>query len=436
MQAAESDPIRVWNYAVDLRPAVVVSPTSVDEIGQAITHRNDLEISVLGGGHDWAGRSVRAGGLTIDLRRMRDVTVDPAARVAEIGGGATAADVIAETSKHGLVAATGTVSSVGLTGLTLGGGYGLLDGNYGMAVDNVLSADVVLADGRHVRTDAQNDPDLFWALRGGGGGYAVVTALQLDLLPIEAVYAGALAFPAQVGADAVRTYRDWAAEQPDEVSSVVRFVTPPPIPDVPEPIRGVPLLTIDGASIGSQEEGEAAYAPLREIGETIIDTFGWMPAAGLSRIHMDPENPVPGIGEGGLVGELSDEAIDAFVGLAGPESGSPLLLSELRQLGGAFGRPAENSGALEKLDADFVMYSVGMPMTPELGAAIPAHLEKIGETMKPWGAEGGYFNFVEAPCEIDAIMPSDVCDRLRAVKGEWDPEGRIVANHTVTVGEA
>ena len=154
-----------------------------------------------------------------------------------------------------------------------------------------------------------------------------------------------------------------------------------------------------------------------------MDTLAWMPTAGLSRIHMDPENPVPGIGEGGLVGELSDEAIDAFVGLAGPDSGSPLLLTELRQLGGAIGRPAENAGALEKLDADYVMYSVGMPMTPELGEAIPAYLDKIGETMRPFGADGGYFNFAEAPCDVDAIMPADVCDRLRAVKREWDPRG-------------
>ncbi len=142
---------------------------------------------------------------------------------------------------------------------------------------------------------------------------------------------------------------------------------------------------------------------------------------------------MPGIGEGGLVGELSDAAIDAFVGLAGPDSGTPLLLSELRQLGGAFARPAENAGALSHLDAGFVLYSVGMPMTPELGAAIPGYLEKIGETMKPFGADGGYFNFVEAPCDVDAILPADVCDKLREVKAKWDPEGRVVANHAVSL---
>ena len=255
---------------------------------------------------------------------------------------------------HGLCSMPGSSPDVGVIGYTLGGGLSWLSRKHGFACNSVRAIELVTADGEPRTVDADNEPDLFWALRGGGGGYAIVTALQLELLPIAELYAGALLFPAAVGADAVRAYRDWAAAAPDEVTSVVRFVTPPPIPDVPEPLRGTPLLTIDGACIGTQAEGEAAFAPLREIGETIMDTFEWMPTAGLSRIHMDPENPVPGLGEGGLVGELSDEAIDAFVGLAGPDSGSPLLLSELRQLGGAMGRPAEGGGALSHLDAGFV----------------------------------------------------------------------------------
>ena len=200
---------------------------------------------------------------------------------------------------------------------------------------------------------------------------------------------------------------------PDEVTSVVRFVTPPPIPDVPEPIRGVPLLTIDGACIGDQAEGEATIAPLREIGEPIMDTFGQIPAEGLCRIHMDPENPVPGLGEGGLIRELPDEAIDAFVGARRPRLGLTAAAQELRHLGGALGRPAENGGALSHLDADFVMYSVGMPMTPELGAGDPpATWTKIERDDAALGRDGAYFNFTERPCDADAILPAEVCARL------------------------
>jgi hypothetical protein len=142
------------------------------------------------------------------------------------------------------------------------------------------------------------------------------------------------------------------------------------------------------------------------------------------------------MGEGQTIRDLPDEAIDAFVGVAGPDSGSPLLLSELRHLGGALGRPDQDGGALSHLDAGFAMYSVGMPMTPELGEAIPSHLGKIDEAMGPWAADGGYYNFTEGPCDVDAILPPDVCARLGEVKSKWDPNGRIVANHAVSLGEA
>jgi hypothetical protein len=196
------------------------------------------------------------------------------------------------------------------------------------------------------------------------------------------------------------------------------------------------MLTIDGACIGTREEGKAAFAPLREIGEPIVDTFAWMPTAGLSRIHMDPEQPVPALGHHGLVRELSDDAIDAFVGTAGPESGSPLLLTELRHLGGALGRPVEGAGALSHLDADFAMFGVGALMAPELAEPIERHLDRLLEAMEPWAADGGYFNFAERPCDADSILPPEICARLAEVKRRWDPEGTIVANHEVSLASA
>jgi hypothetical protein len=183
----------------------------------------------------------------------------------------------------------------------------------------VRAIELVTAGGEQRTVDAENDPDLFWALRGGGGGYALVAALHLNLVPISEIYAGALVFPAELGADAVRAYCDWAAGVSDDVTSVVRFITPPPLPDVPEPIRGRPLLT------------------------------------------------------------------------------------ELRHLGGALARPDENGGALDHLDAEFALFGVGMMMSPEMGQAIDSHLDRVTESMQPWAAEGGYFNFAERPCDADAI---------------------------------
>jgi hypothetical protein len=427
-----------WNLAADQQPVAVVFAENPADIYLTVrfAKANDLKVAPQGTGHGAAPLGPLDGTILLKTERMREIEIDPEERIARVEAGVLGAELAGAAAEHGMCSLPGSSPDVGVVGYTLGGGLSWLGRRYGFACNRVAGIEVVLHTGEPRYVTADNDPDLFWALRGGGGGYAVVSALRVELLPIAEVYAGALVFPAEVGAEAVRAYRDWAAGVPDEVTSIVRFVTPPPIPDVPEPIRGRPLLTIDAACIGDQAEGEATIAPLREIGETIMDTFEWMPTSGLTRIHMDPENPVPGIGEGMTIRELPDEAIDAFVSLAGPGSESPLLLSELRHLGGALGRPAENGGALSHLDAGFAMYSVGMPMTPELGEAIPAHLGRIAETMRPWATDGGYYNFVEGSCDVDAILPPDVCDRLGEVKRRWDPDDRVVANHAVSLGEA
>ena len=424
-----------WNLIADQQPVAVVFAEGGDDVAATVRFaaENGLRVAAQGTGHGAAPLAPLEGTILLKTERMRGVEVDPDARTARVEAGVWGAELGQTAGEHGLCFLPGSSPDVGVTGYTLGGGLSWLGRRHGFACNRVAAIELITAEGEARTVDAENDADLFWALRGGGGGFAVVTAMRLELLPIAEVYAGSLLFPAEVGAEAVRAYREWASGVPDEVTSVVRFLTPPPIPDVPEPLRGTPLLTIGAACIGGQAEGEATIAPLREIGETIMDTFAWMPTSGLSRIHMDPENPVPGVGEGQTITDLPDEAIDAFVAVAGPESGSPLLLSELRHLGGALGRPAENGGALSHLDAGFAMYSVGMPMTPELGEAIPAHLKKVEQTMDPWSAAGGYYNFTEDPCDVDAILPPDVCNRLAEAKRRWDPDGRILANHAVSV---
>jgi len=423
-----------WNLIADQNPEAVALVESAEDVAATVRFaaQHDLRVAGQGTGHGAAPLGPLEGTILIKTERMRGIEVDPGSRTARIEAGVLSAELGAAAGEHGLSALPGSSPDVGTVGYTLGGGMSWLARAHGFACNHVRAIELITADGEPRTVDGENDPDLFWALRGGGGGYAIVTALQLELLPIADLYAGALVFPAAVGGEALRTYRDWAASLPDEVTSIVRFLTPPPIPDVPEPIRGVPLLTIGAACIGDQANGEATIAPLREIGETVMDTFEQMPAAGLSHIHMDPENPVPGLGGGVTIDALPDEAIDAFTTAAGPGSGSPLLLSELRHLGGAVGRPAENGGALSHLDAGFVMYSVGMPMTPQLGEAIHGHLRHLEEAMSPWAADGGYFNFTERPCDVDAILPADVCARLAEVKRAYDPEDRIVANHALS----
>jgi hypothetical protein len=428
-----------WNLAADQRPEAVAFVESAEDVVKTIRFaaESDLKVAGQGTGHGAFGLAGSlAETILVKTERMRGIEVDPDQQTARVEAGVLVAELSSAAGAHGLSSMPGSSPDVGVTGFTLGGGLSWLGRRHGFACNRVQAIELVTAEGEQRTVDAENEPDLFWALRGGGGGYAIVTALQLRLLPIAEIYAGALVFPAELGVEAVRAYRDWAGGVSEDVTSVVRFLTPPPIPDVPEPIRGRPLLTIDGACIGSQAEGEAIVAPLRELGETIMDTWGQIPAEGLCRIHMDPENPVPGLGEGLTIRELPDEAIDAFASVAGPGSGSPMLLSELRHLGGALGRPDPSGGALTHLETDFVMYSVGMPMTPELGEAIPQHLAKIEQTMQPWAGEGSYYNFTERPCDADAILPAEVCVRLADVKRRYDPGNMIVANHSVSLETA
>jgi hypothetical protein len=427
-----------WNLVADQRPDAVALVQSADDVARVVRFaaEHDLKLAGQGTGHGAAPLGALDDTILVKTERMRDVEVDPDAGTARAQAGVLAEELAGAAQARDMAWLPGSSPNVGVVGYALGGGLSWLGRKYGFACNRVDAIDVVTADGEQRRVSADEEPDLFWALRGGGGGYAIVTALHVALVPVAEAYAGALLLPAEVGADALRTYRDWAAELPDEVTTIARFLRPPPIPDVPEPLRDTPLLTLGAACIMSQEEGERTIAPLREIGEPIMDTFAQIPASGLSRIHMDPEPPVPGLGHHELLSSLPDDAIDAFVGVAGPEAGSPLLLSEVRQLGGALGRPAENAGALPALDGEFVMLGIGMPMSPDGARAIDEHLDLLHDTMQPWSAAGGYFNFAERSCDVDAILSEDTCSRLIEVKRRWDPDNRIQANHALSLATA
>ena len=427
-----------WNLAADQNPAAIAYIESADDVSKVLkfANRNDLRVAGQGTGHGAVALGPLDETILVKTDRMRGIDIEAEAETARIEAGVLSAELGMSAQKYGMCSMPGSSPDVGVIGYTLGGGLSWLGRKYGFACNRVKAIELVTADGQLRQVTRESNPDLFWALRGGGGGYAIVTALHLSLVPISEVYAGTMIFPAEVGADAIRTYRDWTETAPDEVTSSIRFLTPPDIPDVPEPIRNKPLFTVGFAFLGSREEGEKVTAPLRKMGEPMMSTVDQIPAMGLSRIHMDPEQPVPGLGHHGLIKELKDEAIDAFVGVAGPESGSPLLQAEIRHAGGALGRSDTSHGALDRLDAGFVMMCVGLPMTPELGEAIERHADTLVDTMEPWSAPGGYLNFAERPCDLDEILPADTCKRLAQVKRSWDPDNRIQANHSIALAPA
>ncbi|HUB35493.1 MAG TPA: FAD-binding oxidoreductase [Solirubrobacteraceae bacterium] len=429
---------QAWNLAADQLPAAVALVQDAQDVARTVAFAaaHQLKVAAQGTGHGAVALGSLEETILIKTERMRGIEIDASAGTARVEAGVLAAELGAAAQGAGMCSLPGSAPDVGVVGYTLGGGMSWLGRRHGFACNRVQAIELVTADGEPRRVDAEQGPDLFWALRGGGGGYAIVTALHMALLPIGELYAGALILPAELGAEAVRAYRDWAATVPEEVTSIVRFLRLPPLPDVPEPLRDRPLLTLGAACIGSQAEGERMVAPLREIGEPVMDTFAQVPAQALSKIHMDPEHPVPGLGHHALIHELPDEAVEAFVSVAGPDAGSPLLVAELRHTGGAFARPSETAGALASLPGEFAMLGVGLPMSPEIAQAIDRHLDLLEETMAPWASSGGYVNFAERACPLESLLPAHTCERLAEVKRRFDPEGMIVANHPLAAASA
>jgi hypothetical protein len=427
---------QAWNLAADQQPEAVALVQSADDVSKVIgfARDNGLRLAGQGSGHGAVALGSLDDTILVKTVGMRDVEVGEG--TARLGAGVLAEEIAGAAHEKGQSFLPGTAPNVGVTGYSLGGGLSWFGRKHGWACNNVSAIELVTADGEPRTVDADSDPDLFWALRGGGGGYAIVTALHVDLFPVTEAYAGGLLFPPELAAEGLRRYRDWTAEAPEEVSSMVRMLNLPPLPDIPEPIRGKKWLAITATCLGSEEEGEKTIAPLREIGEPAMDTFDQVPTTALTRIGMDPEPPVPGLGHHATVKQLPDEAIDALVEAAGPDSDSPLLLAEVRHLGGALARPAENGGALDKLDAEYVLFGVGMLMDPAMRDPIESRLDRMTDAIKPWAAEGGYYNYAERPCDVDAILPEETCKRLEHVKRSWDPDNLIRANHSVAMATA
>jgi FAD/FMN-containing dehydrogenase len=422
-----------WNMAADQRPVAVAFVESADDVSSVVgfARRNGLRVAAQGTGHGAVALGSLDDVILVKTERMRSIELEDGQ--ARVEAGALVADLGEAAARTGRSFLPGTSPNVGVVGYTLGGGLSWLGRKYGWACNRVTAIEAVTADGEARTVDQATDPDLFWALRGGGGGYAVVTALHLELVPVAEVYAGALLFPPELAEEGVRAYRDWTSDAREETGSMLRMLNLPPLPDIPEPVRGKKWLAISAAHIGSREQGEEAIGPLREIGEPALDTFELVPATALTRIAMDPEPPVPALGHHRLLAELPDDAISTFVEVAGPESGAPLLLAELRHLGGALRRQAPNGGALEKLDEEFVMQGVGMLMDPALRDPINGALDKLADAMNPWAAERGLFNYAERPCDVDALLPAETCKRLAQVKRNWDPDDLILANHAVAL---
>jgi FAD/FMN-containing dehydrogenase len=424
---------QAWNLAVDQRPAAVVLPETAEDVVAVVdfAREHGLRVAPQGTGHNSAPLELE-NTVLVKTERMRRVRVDAADRRAIVEAGVLWAEVTAAAAEHGLVGLAGSSPDVGVVGYSLGGGVSWLARKHGLSANSVLAIELVTADGRRLRVDQSHEPDLFWALRGGGGNFGIVTALELRLFPIRDVYAGWLIFPADRGGEVLRAWREWVDTVPDEVTSVGRILNLPPIEDIPEPLRGRSLAVVEATFLTSEAEAAALLAPLRALGPE-LDTFATMPAAQLHHLHMDPEQPTPAIGDGTTLADFPPEAVDGFVAAAV----NPAVISaEVRHLGGAVAVAAPEHGAVASFDAGFLYFGVGLPMVPELAPAVEAGIAGIMEALAPWRTAATYMNFTERREDASAFYPPATYRRLREVKARFDPAELFRANHPIPPAEA
>jgi FAD/FMN-containing dehydrogenase len=431
----------IWNAAHDRHPAVVIRCAGTADVIKSLefARSQGLPVAVRGGAHSIAGFSTCDGGVVIDLSAMRAVTVDPARRRAVAQGGATWADFDHETQQFGLAVTGGLVSSTGLGGFTLGGGIGWLLRRYGLTCDNLVGADVVTADGQLVHASADQNQDLFWALRGGGGNFGVVTSLELALHPVgPMVLGGLLFFPGDAARQVLTGWRELTATMPDELTSLVNLTTAPPVPFLPEEVHGRPIAVIGAVHCGSPEAAEEAVRPLRTLAEPIFDHLGPVPYAAMQQA-LDPLWTAGAYNyfTSALLDELPDQAIDEALERW---SQKPTAQSEMHMhhAGGAMARVHPSETAFAQRTSPYLLNVI--VRQPD-GAGFDENLDWARQTrqaMSAYGPGTSYVNFTgEADqTRVPTSYPPETYERLVAVKDRYDPTNVFRLNQNIRPSKA
>jgi FAD/FMN-containing dehydrogenase len=417
---------RVWNGMIDRRPAAIARVRSTEDVVAAVNfgREHGLEIAVRGGGHNAAGLAVVDNGLVIDLTELNQVQVDPERRVARAAGGATWRDFDAATQAHGLATTGGVISMTGVGGLTLGGGLGVLMRSRGLACDNLIGAEVVLADGSVVRTSETEWSELLWGLRGGGGNFGVVTEFEYRLSPLDGMYAGLLIYPRDRAVEALRTYREQTAAAPDELNTFIALLNTP---------EGVPVVAFIPAFAGDSAAGEAAVAGYRAMGEPIADLVGPMPYVALQQMLDDGFLPGPHVyWRSDFITGIPDEAIDILVAGANTAP-SPLSSVLIEHLGGAVARVGKDETAFDHRDAEYNFAVIAVWTDPAEAEANIAWARGLWEAMQPY-ARGVYVNYLgvgDGAERVRAAYGPEKYARLAALKREVDPENLFHRNQNI-----
>ena len=424
----------VHNAMIDRRPAVVVRCVGTDDVVACVNYarENGLDLAIRGGGHSVPGFGTADDAVVIDLSGMRAVTVDPAKRTARAEGGATWGDYNNATHEHGLASTGGIISTTGVGGLTLGGGIGYLSRGHGLALDNLISAEVVTADGQTLTASEDENADLFWALRGGGGNFGVVTAFEFQVHPVKNIYGGPLVFEVDDAADVLRFYREWIVDAPEEFGGFPAWQIAPPLPFIPEDRHGDTFLVFVTCWAGPIDQAESVLKPLRDVAPVVAEHVGEMPYPELNSAF-DALVP-PGLQhywKANFVSELSDEAIDAHLE-HGPKVPAVNSTMHLYPINGACHRVASDATAFAYRDATFAPVIAGMWPDPAHNEANIAWVRGYYEATAPHSEEGGYINFMAGDDQerIKANYRGNY-DRLVQVKRSYDPDNLFHLNQNI-----
>ena len=429
----------VYNGMIDKRPALIVRPTGAADVIDAVklARESGLPLAVRCGGHSVAGNSVVDGGILIDLSSLKGVRVDPASRTARTNAGVLWGEFDRETQLFGLATPGGRVTTTGVGGFTLGGGYGWLSPKWGLACDNLTSVDVVTADGRLVTASEEENDDLFWGIRGGSSNFGVVTSYEFRLHPLgPTVLAGLALHPIDEAKDLIRTYRDYVESAPEELSTAVVILQAPPAPFIPEHLHGKPVLGMAGIYIGDVDEGREVMAPLKELGPPAVDMIQPMPYTAF-QASLDPFAPRGWLNytRGEHLTGLQDEAIDTYVEYATEITlvSNPMTQVILFRHGGAVSRIPDEATAAGHRNAAYMVHPITCWQDP---AQSERHIEWVGrfsEAMRPFTTGGVYLNFEpeEGEERVRAGYGAEKYAKLVALKDKWDPENLFRVNQNI-----
>lgn len=420
-----------WNLAIDQRPAAVAQPETAEDVVDVVraAAATGLRVAPQATGHGAGALADTglAGTVLLSLARLRGVAVDPAARTARVLGGSVWNEVLAEAAPHGLTAMHGSAGDVGVVGYTLSGGLSFYARAHGLAVSTVRAAQVVTAEGRLVRASAHENPELFWALRGGSGAFGVVVSLEIDLLPYAEVYAGMLLWDGSRAAEVAHAWAHWTRTAPETVSTSLRVMHFPPLPELPPFLAGRSVTVIDGVVLEHDAAAGELLAPLRALGPE-MDTFARIPAADVVQIHMDPPAPTPAASAGAMLDSFEPEAVDAWLLAAGDTPG--LSFAEVRHLGGAVAQRPQGAGAVGSIAGAYLAAGIAMVPAPELAPVANAAVHALVAALEPWHAPALALTFIDGGVGRERGF-GDAAVRLRELKAVYDPTGMLSAGHPV-----